>query len=66
MRTPPSEEADPKFDELTKCHLSSLQRLATAILSVSHQFMADARPEVEKLGSVEALTEFRPVKQGNR
>lgn len=22
VRTPPSEEADPKFDELTKCHLS--------------------------------------------
>jgi hypothetical protein len=65
VRTPPSEEADPKFDELTKCHLSSFQRLATAILSVSHQFMADARPEVEKLGSVEALTEFGPVKQGN-
>jgi hypothetical protein len=65
VRTPPSEEADPKFDELTKCDLSSLQRLATAILSVSHQFMADTRPEVEMLGSVEALTEFGPVKQGN-
>jgi hypothetical protein len=49
--TPP---ADPKLDELTKSHLSSVQRLAASILSVSHHFMAD---------TVEAVAAGRPVKQ---
>jgi hypothetical protein len=55
-RTPPGDEADPKFDELTKSHSSSVQRLATAILSVSHHFMADA---------VEAVADCGPVKQSS-
>ena len=50
--TPPSEAADPSLDELTKSHLSSIRRLATTILSMSHRFMTDASSsEAKELGS---------------
>ena len=66
VSTPLRQEADPKFDELTNSHLSSLRRLATTILSVSHHFMADASPsQVDKLGSDETVGDFGPVKQSN-
>ena len=60
VSTPPSEEADQKFDELTESHLGSLRRLARTILSVSHHFMAD-----QKLESQAAVGDFGPVKQSN-
>ena len=66
--TPASEDADRTFDELTECHSSSLRRLATAMLSASHHFMADyfATPnEVEESGSSWVAAEFGPVKQGS-
>ena len=64
--TPPSEEADPKFDELTTSPLSSLRHLATTILSVSHHFMADASlSEVESLGPEVVVGDFGPIKHSN-
>jgi len=52
--TPASEDEDRKLDELTECHSSSLRRLSSAMLSVSHHFLADyfATPnELEESGS---------------
>jgi hypothetical protein len=63
---PPSEQEDPKFDELTTSHLSSLRQLATTMLSVSHRFMAGAGlSEVETLGSEAAVADFGPIKQSS-
>lgn len=59
VSTPPSEEAAQKFDEPTESHLSSLRRLATTILSVSHHFMADEKP------SEVAVDDFGPLEQSN-
>ena len=61
VSTPPGEDADQKLDELTDPHLSSLQRLAATILSVSHHFMAD-----EKIGSEVGVGGFGLLKQRNR
>jgi hypothetical protein len=62
---PPSEQAEPKFSELTTSHLSSLRQLATTMLSMSHRFMADAGlSEAETLGS-EAVGEFGLIKHSN-
>jgi hypothetical protein len=61
LSTPPREEADQKFDELTESHLSSLRRLAATILSMSHHFMAD-----KKIGSEVAVGDFGLLKERNR
>ena len=60
VSTPPGEDAD-QIDELTESHLSSLQRLAATILSVSHHFMAD-----KKIGSEVGVGDFGLLKQRNR
>jgi len=66
LAAPPSEQVDPKFDELTTSHLSSLRQLATTMLSVSHRFMAGAGlSEVETLGSEAAVADFGPIKQSS-